>query len=191
MRVSKEQASENRSRVLEAASRLYREHGLDGIGLAEIMSAAGLTHGGFYKQFASKDDMAAEACGLALDGAAQKWAGLVHDHPDRPWEALVAHYLSAAHRDRCGQSCAIPALSADVSRRTGPVRRVYTAGFERLVEIISRVIPIPGRKDRRAPALAAMATLVGAVVLARAVDDPALSDEILAASAKALRAPSA
>lgn len=185
MRVSKERAADNRNRVVEAAGRLFRERGFDGVGVADIMGAAGLTHGGFYGQFGSKDALAAEACARALNCSGDKWDALVRDTPDAALAAIVESYLSAGHRGACGTSCLVPALAVDVSRRDGPVRRIFTEGLNRLAMILARVVPEPTEAARREKALATMASLVGAVVLARAVDDTALADELLAATARA------
>ena len=188
MRVSREQATQNRIRVVEAAGKLFRERGLDGVGVADIMGAAGLTHGGFYGQFGSKDELAAEACARALNCSGENWDALVRGRPDAALAAIVESYLSAGHRDDCGTSCLVPSLAVDVSRRDGPVRRIFTDGLNRLAAVLARVVPGQTEAARREKALATMASLVGAVVLARAVDDPSLSDEILAATARVIGA---
>ena len=185
MRVSRQQAAENRKRVLEVAGTLFRERGFDGIGVAEVMKAAGLTHGGFYGQFASKDDLAAEALAGAMEEAATRWKARASAAPDDPYGAIVRRYLSGEHRDGMAAGCANSALGGDVTRQTPTVRARYTEGLTRLIEILERALQGEA-KDRRAQALATLASLTGALTLARAVDDPALSDEILAASLKAL-----
>lgn len=176
MRVTREQVQENRRRILEAAGRLFREKGFAAVTVAEVMEAAGLTHGGFYGHFASKEDLAAQALAQALapaprePGKAQDLAG------------FVAAYLSASHRDQPGSGCALAALGSEAARQPAPVRRAFTEGVEARLARMQEALP-----DRdRAAALAAISQLVGAVMLARAVDDPALSDEILAAGRGAL-----
>lgn len=185
MRVSRQQAAENRKRVLEVAGTLFREKGFDGIGVAELMKAAGLTHGGFYGQFASKDELAAEALAGAMDEAVARWKARAAKAPDDPYGAIVRRYLSAEHRDGMAAGCAISALGGDVMRQTPAVRSRYTEGLGRLIDVLMSALD-GDAAARRTQALATLASLTGALTLARAVDDPALSDEILAASLNAL-----
>ena len=179
MRVSREQAAENRERIIAAAAALFREKGYDGIGVADIMQAADLTHGGFYGHFNSKDDLIAQASRAALAKSAAKWTRLADSA--EPFAALVDSYLCRNHRDGSATGCCFPALGADAARHARPVRAAFREGLMRLVEILANVLP-GARAARRRRALATMAQLVGAIVLARAVDDQALSDEILRAS---------
>src|SRR5262249_11358533 len=155
-------------RIVNTAAKLFREHGFDGIGVADIMKSAGLTHGGFYGHFASKDDLAAEASARALEKSLARWDALAK--ADRnPLEAIVASYLSEAHRDRPGSGCAIAALGSDAARQGAGVRRAVTVGLEKLVERLAHLFP--GRpKEKRQRALAGFAAMVGAVVMARAVE---------------------
>src|SRR5262245_10098091 len=113
MKVTREQAVENRERIVAAAARLFREHGFDGIGVADIMKSAGLTHGGFYGHFGSKDDLAAEACARALDRSVTKWDAIAAADGD-PLATIVGSYLSEAHRDRPGSGCMVAAVGSDV-----------------------------------------------------------------------------
>lgn len=184
MRVSRRQAAENRRRVLEVAGALFREKGFDGIGVAELMQAAGLTHGGFYGQFASKDDLAAEALSGVFDQGVERWKARAEAAPDDPFGAIVGYYLSRRHRDIMGAGCPIPALSGEITRQSPAVRSSFTDGLERLAEVLSE--HLPGEGDRRQKALAVMASIAGAVILARAVDDAELSDEILRATRRSL-----
>ncbi|SFV09741.1 transcriptional regulator, TetR family [Methylobacterium sp. 174MFSha1.1] len=179
MRVTREQFQENRRRILEAAGRLFREKGFSAVTVAEVMEAAGLTHGGFYGHFASKEDLAAQALGQALTPAPRE-PGTAPD-----LAAFVAAYLSAAHRDRPGTGCALAALGSETARQPAPVRRAFTEGLEARLARMQEALP----DGDRGAALAAISGLVGALVLARAVDDPALSDEILAAARGALGNP--
>lgn len=185
MRVSRQQAAENRKRVVEVAGRLFREKGFDGVGVADVMQAAGLTHGGFYGQFESKDDLAAQALGGTLDQAAERWKARAAAAPDDPFGAIVGYYLSRGHRDIMGAGCPISALSGEVTRQSPAVRASFTEGFEKLADVLAENLPkddagrLPGNERHRA--LAVLATIAGAVTLARAVDDRQLSDEILEA----------
>lgn len=180
MRVSRERAAENRKRVLEVAGQLFREKGFDGIGVADIMKGAGLTHGGFYGQFESKDDLAAESLAGVMDAAAGRWTKRAADTPDDPFGAIVGYYLSDRHRDAPGTGCPMAALSGEVSRQPEAVRHVFTEGFERLAAILEPTIDgAKDDEDRRRRALAIMAQMTGAVIIARALDDPALAEEVL------------
>lgn len=186
MKVSREQAAANRERVLDTAARLYRENGFGGIGVADIMKAAGLTHGGFYGQFGSKDELMAQAGERALNEARERWEVLLKDVPGDPFAAVSAAYLSPLHRDAPGAGCAIAALGPELARQSPPVRHAFTEGFRGLLELLAGLLPGRSKAARRDKALAAYAAMVGAVVLARMVDDPALSDEILRAVAASL-----
>jgi TetR/AcrR family transcriptional regulator, transcriptional repressor for nem operon len=181
MKVSREQAAENRKRIIDVAGRLFRERGFDGIGVADLMQAAGLTHGGFYGHFGSKDDLAAEACGRALGRSAEKWAALADGSGDA-LAALVKHYVSERHRDAPGSGCVLASLGADAARQGQPIRQALTEGLGSLIAILAKVVPGRSRAARRRAALAALAEMVGAIMLARTVDDRNLSNEILAAA---------
>src|SRR5438270_13602361 len=116
MRVSRSQAAENRQTVINVASRLFRERGFDGIGLKDLMEAAGLTQGAFYKQFASKEDLAAQASARALESATLRWSAATTAQPDDPLGAVMAFYLSTDHRDEKMDGCPIDALVSGVAR---------------------------------------------------------------------------
>jgi TetR/AcrR family transcriptional repressor of nem operon len=183
MRVSREQAAGNRERILDVAAKLFREKGFDGIGVADLMGAAGLTHGGFYGHFASKEDLVAQACARALGRSVEAWARSAEQGTRSPMAVITASYLSAKHRDHPGSGCLLAALGTDVSRQGSSVRRAVTQGLLRLIELLTGIVPGRSPAAKRARALATMASLVGALVLARAVDDKALSEEILQATA--------
>jgi TetR/AcrR family transcriptional regulator, transcriptional repressor for nem operon len=186
MRVSRQKAAENRERIIDAAGALFRQKGFDGIGVAEIMKAADLTHGGFYGHFTSKDDLVAQASKRAMTRAALNWGKVIADAPKDSYAALLKHYLSPRHRDDPGHGCAFAALSADAARCSRPVRTAFAEGLEPLIEVVANAVPGRSKATRRRKAVAAMAELVGALILARAVDDPALSDEILDAARQEL-----
>jgi TetR/AcrR family transcriptional repressor of nem operon len=182
MRVSKERAAENRARILTAAARLFRERGLSGVGVDALGEAAGMTHGSLYSQFGSKERLAAEALTEALARSAGK-AVLEDAAPgEGALRGFVARYLSVRHRDEPGQGCALAALGCEIPRQPPPVQRAFTEGLLATVGRIARLLPQGRRQPREDDALAVMAALVGALVLARAVDDPALSERILAAA---------
>ena len=181
MRVNRQQAAASREKILESAARRFRERGLDGIGVADLMKDAGFTHGGFYAHFESKEDLMAQACARALDGSLERWRRLSDVAPNDALHAIVEHYLSPRHLADPGAGCAIAALGPDLARHGPGVRGVVTASLRGLMEILARAMPGRTRTARRKKALAAYASLVGAVVLARAVDDAALAREILGA----------
>ena len=184
MRVSREKFAESRKRILEAAATLFREKGFDGVGLGDIMKAAGLTHGGFYGHFGSKEDLQAQALSLALARSVTDWSQLIDSAAARPLSALAGQYLCPDHRENVGEGCALAALGVDTAREGEPVRRALTAGLEPLLALLSNVMPGRSRAQRHRQAIVTIAEMVGAIILARAVNDPALSGEILAATAE-------
>ena len=173
MRVSREKAAENRERIVETAARLFREEGFDGVGLDAIMSAAGLTHGGFYGHFGSKDDLAAEAVTRALQHGAEKQSRFTS------LGDLVSSYLSGRHRADRANGCAIAALGGDIVRQRQGVRSALTASVRGQLDRFSRLLRRGTVASRRRRAITTLAGMVGALTLARAVNDPALSEEIL------------
>lgn len=192
MRVSRERAAESRQRILDAASEMFRQRGFDGVGLTELMRAAGMTHGGFYGHFASKDDLAAEACRRALGDTVRQWQALAaarkaSGEEEETGDAvlldrIVASYLSPRHRDDVAGGCPLAALGGEVKRREPIVARSFTEGLCTLIDILDDAMPVRDAAERRAAVLALLSGMVGALLLARAVDDPALSAEILAAA---------
>jgi TetR/AcrR family transcriptional repressor of nem operon len=180
MKVSREQAAENRERVLEVASALFRERGFDGIGVADLMKSAGLTHGGFYGHFTSKEELMVQASARALVDSLNVWEHHVQHSPDA-LTAITTSYLSPLHRDSPGQGCLLAAQGAEAARQGPALREVMTAGVRSLVELLSGLLPGKTKAIRREKALATYAGMVGALVLSRAVDDAALSEEILQA----------
>jgi len=183
MRVSRAQAAENRERILDVATRLFRERGIDGIGVADLMKGAGLTHGGFYGHFKSKEDLVAQACGRAVAKMRDNWIKVISQAPADPLEALTNHYLNSRHRDNAGRGCPMAALGAEVSRQGPDVRHAVTEELQPFIEYLSGIVHGNSAGIRRERALALYASLVGALVVARAVDDPALSNEVLHAVA--------
>src|SRR5579884_1543497 len=179
MRVSREQAAENRKRIVEAAGALFRTRGFSGIGVADIMKAADLTHGGFYGHFSSKDDLVAQACREAMVRAVANWERTAAQAQGDPFAALLKRYLTSDHRDDRGHGCIFAALGGDAARSGPMVREVFADGLDQLIEILARCAPGATKAARRRKALAAMSGLVGALLLARAVGRPELSDEIL------------
>jgi len=183
VRVSREQFAENRQRILEVAARLFREKGFEGVGVDGIMEEAGLTHGGFYGHFASKADLAEEACAVALGRSAEKWEAIADGPPGTTLAEIARSYLSKRHRDDPGGGCVMAALGGEVARRSDGVRTTVTQGVRAQLGILEGVAGGGSKAERRENAIATLSGLVGAMVLARLVDESSLSDEILTAAA--------
>jgi len=186
MRITKETAAANRERVLEAAARLFREKGVDGIAVAELMQAAGLTHGGFYNHFESKEELAAAAFKTAFDAAVARLdrqaAKAGRDGRDPVFAHYVERYLARTTRDAPGTSCPIATLGTDAARHGPELKAQFASGLRAYIESFAKIIPSEGEGDR-AQAIALLAMLIGALTLSRAcvgVDD-ALADEVLTA----------
>lgn len=186
MKVTKEKAEENRRQVIETSSRLFREKGFDGVGVNTLMQAAGLTHGGFYKQFESKDDLIAKATKAALDDTAKRMSSAIGKDKRASLEKTVSLYLSEQHRDGVSEGCAFAALGPDVARHGAEVRKVMQRGVEDQLAVLESLVETDGEISSREEAIATMATMVGALVLARSVENAALSQEILNAAAKSV-----
>lgn len=185
MKVSKAQAAENREGIVDAAARLYREKGLDGVGVAEITRDAGLTHGGLYRHFESKDALAREACLRAFEWTITPLDGLetpeAEGAPATRLRALVHGYLSENHRDHPGEGCPAAALAADAARAGPEMSEVFAQGVERNIQRFMSVLQ-GNDGAKRAQTIVTLSSMVGALVLARATaaGNPALSEEILA-----------
>jgi len=181
--VSREAAAATRERILEVAGTLFRERGFDGIGVADIMKRAGLTHGGFYGHFASKDDLAAEITGRVV--SREGWMQRLSGKANPSLKDVVRGYLTTRHRDDPGTGCLFAALGSDVARQPTAVRRAFTDGLKNRVDALRELIPGRSAAARRRQALATISGMVGALMLSRAVDDPKLSADILDAAAAA------
>ncbi len=188
MRVSRAQADENRRTVIDVASRLFRERGFDGIGLNDLMKGAGLTQGGFYKQFESKDDLIVLASSKALESGVANWARVVSKAAGKPLRALLRFYLSDAHRHEKADGCALAALAPEAARRSPALRQTFEACINNHLDILDGVVPPEPGKAVRDRSIAALSTMVGALVLSRAVDDEQLSNRFLKAAAESLLA---
>jgi len=170
MRVSREQVLENKRTILKAASQLFRERGFESVTVTDVMKAAGLTHGGFYGYFKSKDDLIAQALVEALG---------LPETPPGDLAVLANQYLSAAHRDNFAEGCPMAALASETVRQPGGARAEMTAGLKAQIEFLSRVAPGANKARKRRAAIGSWAAMVGALILARMSDDSELSDEIL------------
>jgi TetR/AcrR family transcriptional repressor of nem operon len=186
MKVSRAQAEENRRTVINVAGHLFRERGFDGIGLNDLMSAAGLTHGGFYKQFKSKDDLIVQACERALADSAETWSGIVENGGDDPLTELIDHYLSCGHRDHIGEGCAFAALGPDAVRHGATLIRRFEESIKSHLDILDRATQVSSSPTAADDPVVIFSTMVGALVLSRIVEDEALSRRILDTAANSL-----
>jgi TetR/AcrR family transcriptional repressor of nem operon len=189
MRYDSEHKERTRRKVLTEAAAAIREMGPDRIGVAGLMAKAGLTHGGFYAHFTSKDDLIAQAIGRMFEDSHGNFVRWTQDRP--PAEGLarfIENYVSARHRDARGRGCPIPSLSGDLARMPPEARERFTEGVGTLTSAIAGLLERMGRPDAQVLAASVMAEMTGALALSRAVDDPARSDRILDASRTALKA---
>ena len=181
MKVSREQAALNRERIVDVAARLFREKGYDGIGVADLMKNAGLTHGGFYGHFASKEDLMIEACQHALHQSLEGWRAKVASDPQRALPAIIENYLTTRHRDQPGGGCPAAAMGVDVARMSPGARPAFTQATQQQFALLQSLLPAGAPEELRQQAISTFAAMVGAMVLARSVDDEVLSAEILEA----------
>lgn len=190
MRVSRVQAEENRQTVINVASRLFRERGFDGIGLKDLMEGAGLTQGAFYKQFDSKDDLVAQASRRALENALHRWTAAAEANPGDPLGAVVAFYLSMGHRAERMDGCPVVALGSDAARQGVEVKASFEAGIRDYLERLGGWLGDADGEESGHRAMAILSTMVGAVLLSRAVNDERMSKRFLDAAAESVLAAS-
>ncbi|MFJ2683469.1 TetR/AcrR family transcriptional regulator [Pseudomonas sp. NPDC087342] len=185
-RVSRKQAELNREIIVEAATRLFRERGLHGISVVDVMGAAGLTHGGFYGHFESKEALAQEACSRAFSQSLERWKQRIDDSSDplSARESIIAPYLSVANRDNPGESCPVTAFAGDMCHETAEsgLHQTYTQGLEALLQMLTPLMGADQPDANRQRALVDYSLMVGALTLARATRGDTLSDEILDAT---------
>ncbi|WP_183695551.1 TetR/AcrR family transcriptional regulator [Rhizobium leguminosarum] len=186
MRVSRAQAEANRETVIDVASRLFREHGFDGIGLKDLMKGAGLTQGGFYKQFESKDDLVALASGRAMESAVRRWSRVAAGSPD-PLEAVVDLYLSPGHREEKGDGCPLAALGSDAARLSEEVRAPFQNGIEAHLQILDELIPTSDGAKPHDKAMVILSLMVGAVTISRIMTDQRMSERVLETATDAVK----
>lgn len=182
MRYSKEHKLETHARIVKKASVRLREKGAHGIGVADLMKEAGLTHGGFYAHFDSREALVIEAFAYAMDRSTERWRRLAEQTPpEKRLATIVNSYLTPAHRDDPGHGCAVPTLGAEIARESAKTRRAFAARLKQMVEMLTEQIPDVPRNAARKQAMASLATMMGTLVLARIAGNGELSDEILGA----------
>jgi len=185
MRVSKEQATHNRQQILTAATRLFRERGIYATGVDAITKEAGLTHGSLYSRFGSKEAIAAEAIRVAMMRSKHLWQKTAEHKPKgEAFENIVERYLSREHRDSHGQGCVVAALGSDIARQPPSVREAFTQELADGLKFLAELMPGNDLTRRYDDAIAAFTNMVGALVLARAVNDEDLSERILQTTAQ-------
>ena len=178
-RVSQAQAAQNRENIVATAARMFRERGIGGVSVADVMAEAGLTHGGFYAHFDSREAMLAEAADRAgAETVATLERVAAAAPPEQALEAMLRAYLSKAHVEGIENGCAVAALGSEMPRQSAQVRRVATRRIKEMIDLVTRQLPEWGKPGAHERALVTLATAVGALVLARAVDDPKLSEAL-------------
>jgi TetR/AcrR family transcriptional regulator, transcriptional repressor for nem operon len=177
MRYPASETAKKHEEILKEAARLFRERGFDGAGVAEIMNAAGLTHGAFYAHFASKEALEAEAVERAFAQSDNRIFAMTANARD-PKRVFLANYLSATHRNDVGSGCVIAALGPEIARDSA-TRKPFTQRVKHMIEEMAGRFRWNRKGAARRNAIHLLSAAVGALTLARAVDDPRLSDEIL------------
>ena len=194
MRYSKEHKQETHARIVRKASVRLREKGAHGIGVADLMKEAGLTHGGFYAHFDSREALVIEAFNYAMDLAMERWRKVAEQTPpEKRLASIVDLYVTALHRDDPGHGCAVPALGAEIARENAKTRRAFATRLEEMIDMMAdQILDVP-RKTARRQAMATIATMMGTMVMSRIAGTGEISDEILAAGREAVlgRAPAA
>jgi TetR/AcrR family transcriptional regulator, transcriptional repressor for nem operon len=187
MRYSREHKLETHARIVKKASVRLREKGAHGIGVADLMKDAGLTHGGFYAHFDSREALVIEAFTHAMDRSTERWRKLAEETPpEKRLSMIVNTYLTPIHRDDAGHGCAIPALGGEIARESAKTRRVFAGRLEQMIDMLAEQMPGLPRKTARKQATAAIATMMGTLVMSRIAGSGDFSDEILGAGRDAV-----
>ena len=189
MRYEKGRRVETRAKILEAAATRFRRDGIEGVGIKSLMSEVGLTHGGFYAHFPSRDGLVAEAVGDALGDTLRALRQVVDEaEPEERLDSLIDSYLSELHRDRMDRGCAGAALAPEVARQPAAARAEFTAGLKKIIDLLTAELPPGGSSSQRVErGYAVFSGMMGTLQLARALDNPSLSKNILASGRNAAR----
>jgi TetR/AcrR family transcriptional repressor of nem operon len=187
MRYSREHKLETHARIVKRASVRLREKGAHGIGVADLMKDAGLTHGGFYAHFDSREALVIEAFAHAMDRSTERWRKIGETTPpDKRLAMIVDSYLTPVHRDDPGHGCAIPTLGAEIARESPKTRKAFAAKLDQMIDMMADQISDVSRKAARKQAMSAIATMMGTLVMARVAGTGEFSEEILAAGRDAV-----
>ena len=187
MRYSREHKFQTHARIVKKASVKLREKGAHGIGVADLMKDAGLTHGGFYAHFNSREALVIEAFTHAMDRSTERWRKISEETPaDKRLSKIVSTYLAPVHRDDPGHGCAVPALAAEIARESVKTRRVFAGRMEQMIDMLADQFHGVPRKAARKQAVAALATMMGSLVMARIAGSGEFSDEILKSGREAV-----
>jgi TetR/AcrR family transcriptional regulator, transcriptional repressor for nem operon len=187
MRYSKEHKQETHTRIVRKASVRLREKGAHGIGVADLMKEAGLTHGGFYAHFDSREALVIEAFNYAMDRSTERWRKMAEETPpEKRFATIVESYLTALHRDDPGHGCAVPTLGPEIARESAKTRKAFAAKLDEMIEMMADQVPELPRKVARQQAIAALSTMAGALVLSRVAGSGEFSEEILGAGREAV-----
>jgi TetR/AcrR family transcriptional regulator, transcriptional repressor for nem operon len=187
MRYSREHKLETHDRIVKRASVRLREKGAHGIGVADLMKDAGLTHGGFYAHFDSREALVIEAFAHAMDRSTERWRKIGEaTPPDKRLAMIVDSYLTPVHRDDPGHGCAIPTLGAEIARESPKTRKAFAAKLEQMIDMMADQIPDVPRKAARKQAMSVIATMMGTLVMARVAGTGEFSEEILGAGREAV-----
>jgi TetR/AcrR family transcriptional regulator, transcriptional repressor for nem operon len=179
MKVSKETMAEHREQIITAAARRFREGGFDNVSVGDIMKEVGLTHGGFYGHFSSKEELVALASLQAMTETLAKWQKVADEAPGDRLKALVDSYLSLRHHNRPESGCLVAALGSELARQPSPVKEAVTIAQQKIFEFLSGIAPGKTKASRRKQAIIALAAMVGGMILARGISEPQLRQEIL------------
>jgi TetR/AcrR family transcriptional regulator, transcriptional repressor for nem operon len=187
MRYSREHKLETHARIVKRAAVRLREKGAHGIGVADLMKDAGLTHGGFYAHFDSREALVIEAFSHAMDRSTERWCKVAEQTPpEQRMAAIVDAYLTPVHRDDPGHGCAIPTLGAEIARESPRTRKAFAAKLEEMIDALAAQIPDLPRKIARKQATAMIATMMGTLVMARVAGNGEFSEEILGSGREAV-----
>lgn len=188
MKVSKAKSIENRELVLDTAAKMFREHGFDGIGVSDLMKGAGLTVGGFYKHFDSKEDLIAQSCERACTKSRNRWEEhIANPEIADPLKRIANSYLSDTNRDDLSKTCLFSTLAVEVPRREQVVKDVFASSLEASIQTLSKIVHGESDEARRQNAITIFSQWVGSLILSRAAAGNELSDEILSVAKKAAK----
>jgi TetR/AcrR family transcriptional regulator, transcriptional repressor for nem operon len=182
MRYSREHKQETHDRIVRKASVRLREKGAHGIGVADLMKEAGLTHGGFYAHFDSREALVIEAFGYAMDRSTEHWKKIAAETaPEKRLALMVETYLSPVHRDDPGHGCSIPSLGAEIARESPKTRKAFAAKLDQMIDMMADQVTGVPRKTARKQAIATLAAMAGTILLSRIAGSGELSDEVMKA----------